>query len=73
MWHYKTARRGMALSAARLTAVRSVFAWWVQPCGHGFWQTWVWRTIATNYGRIIPTIYALAQIRLTRAECFELA
>jgi uncharacterized protein YaaW (UPF0174 family) len=30
-----------------------------------------WRAIATNYGRIIPTIFALAQIRLTRAECWE--
>jgi uncharacterized protein YaaW (UPF0174 family) len=35
-----------------------------------------WRTIATNYGRIIPTIFTLAQIRLTRteesfADCFN--
>ncbi|HEY9882944.1 MAG TPA: hypothetical protein V6C98_04970 [Thermosynechococcaceae cyanobacterium] len=69
----QTARRGMALSAARLTAVRSVFA----VVGPAMWAWFLadlgWRTIATNYGRIIPTIYALAQIRLTRAECFELA
>ncbi len=74
--HYlavQTARRGMALSAARLTAVRSIFA----VVGPAMWAWFLadlgWRTIATNYGRIIPTIYALAQIRLTRAECFELA
>jgi uncharacterized protein YaaW (UPF0174 family) len=73
----QTARQGMALSAARYTAVRSVFAvvgpilwaWFVADLG--------WRTIATNYARIIPTIFALAQIRLTRSEawdeCWELA
>ncbi|XGW00293.1 MAG: YaaW family protein [Leptolyngbya sp. BL-A-14] len=69
----QTARRGMALSAARLTAVRSIFA----VVGPAMWAWFLadlgWRTIATNYGRIIPTIYALAQIRLTRTECFELA
>ncbi|MBW4695259.1 MAG: hypothetical protein KME27_26210 [Lyngbya sp. HA4199-MV5] len=69
----QTARRGMALSAARLTAVRSIFA----VVGPAMWAWFLadlgWRTIATNYGRIIPTIYALAQIRLTRAECFALA
>ncbi len=69
----QAARRGMALSAARLTAVRSIFA----VVGPAMWAWFLadlgWRTIATNYGRIIPTIYALAQIRLTRADCFELA
>ncbi len=69
----QTARRGMALSAARYGAARSVFAligpimwgWFVADLG--------WRAIATNYGRIIPTIIALAQIRLTRTECWEIA
>ncbi len=65
------ARRGMTMSAARYGAVRSVFA----IAGPMMW-TWFfadlgWRAIATNYGRIIPTIFALAQIRLTRAECWE--
>jgi uncharacterized protein YaaW (UPF0174 family) len=65
------ARRGMTMSAARYGAVRSVFA----IVGPVMW-TWFfadlgWRAIATNYGRIIPTIFALAQIRLTRAECWE--
>jgi uncharacterized protein YaaW (UPF0174 family) len=30
-----------------------------------------WRAIATNHSRVIPTIFALAQIRLTRSDCFE--
>lgn len=69
----QTARRGMALNAARYGAVRGVFS----CVGPALW-TWFladlgWRAIATNYGRIIPTIFALAQIRLTRAECWELA
>lgn len=69
----QTARRGMAASAARYGAVRGVFA----CVGPALW-TWFladlgWRAIATNYGRIIPTIFALAQIRLTRAECWEIA
>ncbi|MBD2629831.1 YaaW family protein [Trichormus variabilis] len=65
------ARRSMTLSAARYGAVRSIFAF----VGPMMW-TWFladlgWRAIATNYGRIIPTIFTLAQIRLTRAECWE--
>ncbi|MDJ0775056.1 MAG: YaaW family protein [Mastigocoleus sp. MO_167.B18] len=67
------ARRGMALSAARYGAIRSTLTF----LGPVMW-TWFladlgWRAIATNYGRIIPTIFALAQIRLTRTECWELA
>ena len=67
------ARRGMALSAARYGAMRSVFA----LVGPALW-TWFfadigWRAISTNYGRIIPTIFALAQIRLTRTEQWEAA
>jgi len=65
------ARRGMTVSAARYSAVRSMFA----VIGPMMWAWFVadlgWRAIATNYGRIIPTIFALAQIRLTRAECWE--
>lgn len=69
----QTARQGMAVTAARYAAVRTVFAcigpmmwgWFIADLG--------WRSISTNYGRIIPIIYALAQIRLTRTECFEFA
>lgn len=67
------ARRGMAVSAARYGAVRSVFAF-VGPAMWGwFFADLGWRTIATNYGRIIPTIFALAQIRLTRGDDWEMA
>lgn len=67
----QTAKQGLAFTAARYTIVRSLFA----VVGPALW-TWFladlgWRSIATNYGRIIPIIYALAQIRLTRTECFE--
>ncbi|WP_413161554.1 YaaW family protein [Capilliphycus salinus ALCB114379] len=62
------AKRGMAASAARYGATRSVFAllgpmlwtWFVADVG--------WKAISTNYARIIPTIFTLAQIRLTRSE-----
>jgi uncharacterized protein YaaW (UPF0174 family) len=69
----KTAGRGMALSAARYGAVRSVFA----LVGSALWVWFLadlgWRAIATNYGRVIPIVFALAQIRLTRTEYFNLA
>ncbi|MEA5533469.1 hypothetical protein [Crocosphaera sp. XPORK-15E] len=66
-----SARRGMAMTAARYGAVRSVFAF-VGPVLWGWFLADLgWRAIATNYGRIIPVIFALAQIRLTRTECWE--
>jgi uncharacterized protein YaaW (UPF0174 family) len=67
------ARQGMAVSAARYAAVRGVFACLGPALWAWFFADLGWRAISTNYGRIIPTIYALAQIRLTRVECFELA
>lgn len=68
------AKRGMALSAARYGTARSVLGF----LGPMMW-TWFladlgWRAVSTNYGRIIPTIFALAQIRLIRSgECWEFA
>ena len=64
-------RRGMTITAARYGALRSIFAiigpmmwgWFLADLG--------WRTISTNYGRIIPTIFTVAQIRLTRTEYWE--
>lgn len=67
------ARRGMTVSAARYSAVRSVFAVVGPMMWAWFFADLGWRAIATNYGRIIPTIFTLAQIRLTRTECWELA
>lgn len=67
----QTARRGMAMSAARYGAVRGVFTCLGPVLWTWFFADLGWRAIATNYGRIIPTVFALAQIRLTRAECWE--
>ncbi|MBD2202479.1 hypothetical protein H6G33_12895 [Calothrix sp. FACHB-1219] len=67
------ARRGMTVNAARYGAMRSVFAVIGPVMWAWFFADLGWRAIATNYGRIIPTIFALAQIRLTRSECWELA
>lgn len=69
----QSAYRGMAISAARYGAARSIFA----LLGPAMW-TWFfadlgWRAIATNYGRVIPVIFTLAQIRLTRIACYEMA
>jgi uncharacterized protein YaaW (UPF0174 family) len=68
------ASRGMAVNVARYGATRTVLA----VLGPALW-TWFfadlgWRAIATNYGRVIPAVFTLAQIRLTRsADYFELA
>ncbi len=67
------AKRGMAVNAARYGTVKSVFAFVGPMMWAWFFADLGWRTIAVNYGRIIPTIFALAQIRLTRMECWELA
>ena len=67
----QTASRGMAMSTARYGAVRGVFSCLGPVLWTYFFADLGWRTISTNYGRIIPTIFALAQIRLTRAECWE--
>ena len=69
----QTAQRGMTASAARYGAVQGAFTF----LGPLLW-TWLladlgWRAISTNYSRIIPAVFALAQIRLTRADCWELA
>jgi uncharacterized protein YaaW (UPF0174 family) len=66
-------RRGMTMSAARYGAVRGAFAVVGPVMWAWFFADLGWRAIATNYGRIIPTVFTLAQIRLTRTECWELA
>jgi uncharacterized protein YaaW (UPF0174 family) len=67
------AQRGMAVNAARYGTVRTMFAFLGPMMWTWFFADLGWRTIATNYGRIIPTIFTLAQIRLTRDECWEAA
>ncbi len=64
-------QRGMTISAARYGAVRSIFGFVGPMMWAWFFADLGWRAIATNYGRIIPTIFTLAQIRLTRAEYWE--
>lgn len=63
----RLATRGVVASGVRYGATRSLLA----VVGPLLW-TWVladvgWRMVATNYGRVIPVVFALAQIRLTRA------
>lgn len=61
------ASRGMAINAARYGAVRSVFA----CLGPALWTWFIvdlgWRAIASNYTRVIPVVFTLAQIRLIRS------
>ena len=64
----KLSQRGIALNIARYGAIRGFFS----ILGPAMW-TWFladlgWRAIATNYGRILPVIFSIAQIRLLRGE-----
>ncbi len=68
-----SAREGMAFTAARYGLVRGVFAFLGPALWTWFFADLGWRAISVNYARVIPTVFALAQIRLTRTECFELA
>ena len=68
------ARRGLAMTVAGQGAARSVLAF-VGPLLWGYFLVDLgWRSIATNYSRIIPSVFAIAQIRLIRSdECWEFA
>ena len=67
----QAAQRGMAMNVARYELAQGALACLGPVLWTWFFADLGWRTIATNYGRIIPTIFALAQIRLIRAECWE--
>ncbi len=67
----QAARKGMTMSAARYGAVRGVFAFLGPVLWGCFLADLGWRAIATNYTRIIPVIFTLAQIRLTRSEDWQ--
>ena len=69
----QTAKRGMGVATARYAAARGIFAMMGPILWTYFFADLGWRAIATNYGRTIPTIFALAQIRLTRTEYWEFA
>ncbi|MDJ1181766.1 YaaW family protein [Roseofilum casamattae] len=62
---------GMAANATRYGVARTVFSVLGPALWAWFFADLGWRAIATNYTRIIPTIFALAQIRLTRSACWE--
>ncbi len=63
------AARGMLTTSARYGATRGLLSF----LGPALW-TWFladigWRAVATNYSRVIPVVFAIAQIRLTRTHC----
>ena len=65
------ASRGMSLSAARYRVVGGFFSVLGPALWVWFFADLSWRLIATNYGRVIPAVFALAQIRLVRADGLE--
>ena len=67
------ASRGMTLNAVRYTTVSSLFAALGPALWIWFFADLGWRSISTNYGRVIPVVFALAQIRLIRTDSLELA
>jgi uncharacterized protein YaaW (UPF0174 family) len=66
-WTVNLAQQGLSRALARQAAARSVFA----VLTPALWSLAIadlgWRAIATNYGRIIPVIFTVAQIRLLRS------
>ena len=69
----QAAKKGMATSAARYGATRGVFS----LLGPIVWSYFVadlgWKAIATNYARVIPIVFTLAQIRLIRGDYLALS
>lgn len=64
----RMASRGMLQTSARYGATRGLLSF----LGPAMW-TWFladlgWRAVATNYGRVIPVVFEIAQIRLTRTQ-----
>ncbi|BAW96587.1 hypothetical protein NIES970_15200 [[Synechococcus] sp. NIES-970] len=59
-------RRGLTQTAVRYGLTRNLVGVVVPALWGWFLADLGWRAIATNYGRIIPMIVTLAQIRLTR-------
>lgn len=60
------ARQGMVVATARYGAARTLFSFLTPALWGVFFADLGWRSIATNYGRIIPVIFTIAQIRLLR-------
>ncbi|MEM6449873.1 MAG: hypothetical protein AAF703_06125 [Cyanobacteria bacterium P01_D01_bin.105] len=69
----KVATQGMLRTSARYGATRGLLS----CLGPALW-TWFladlgWRAIATNYARVIPVVFTIAQIRLTREPDTDVA
>lgn len=67
------ATRGMAKASVRYGATRGLLS----CLGPALW-TWFladlgWRAVATNYARVIPVVFTMAQIRLTRDQSWQAA
>ena len=64
----QAAKKGMAINTARYGVARSVLGL-LGPIMWGYFIADLgWRAIATNYSRVIPIIFTLAQIRLIRGD-----
>ena len=69
----QVATQGMVKASVRYSATRgamaclgpALWAWFLADLG--------WRAVATNYARVIPVVFALAQIRLTREPALTIA
>ncbi|MEY3299006.1 MAG: hypothetical protein RLZZ597_2266 [Cyanobacteriota bacterium] len=61
------ASRGVGVNVARYGATRTLLAWLGPALWAWFFADLGWRAIATNYGRVIPVVFTLAQIRLSRS------
>lgn len=64
----QAARRGMAWNAARYGVMRGALTVVSSALWIGLFADLGWRAISTNYGRVIPVIFTLAQIRLIRGD-----
>ena len=64
----QTAKKGMMTNATRYGVTRGVFGL-IGPIVWGYFIADLgWKAIATNYGRVIPIVFTLAQIRLIRGD-----
>ncbi len=64
----QTAKKGLMTNATRYGVTRRVFSL-IGPIDWGYFiDDLGWKAIATNYGRVIPIVFTLAQIRLIRGD-----
>lgn len=64
----QAAKKGMAANAARYGATRGIFSLLGPIVWSYFLADLGWKAIATNYSRVIPIVFTLAQIRLIRGD-----